>query len=60
MRWIFASAAAAASPANVLSAYTAKFGALVEGSNIGLLVNVVDGATGAATTGLYKLQTVAA
>lgn len=30
MRWIFASAAAATTPANVLSAYTAKFGTLVE------------------------------
>jgi len=60
MRWIYASAAAAASPANVLSAYNTKFGALVEGSNIGFLVNVVDGTTGAATSGLYTLKTVAA
>lgn len=60
MRWIFHSAAAAATPANVLSAYTAKFGALVEGTKIGILVNVVDETTGAATTGLYALVTVAA
>lgn len=33
-RWIFASAAAAASPANILSAYTAKFGVPVEGNRI--------------------------
>lgn len=60
MRWIFHSAAAAATPANILSAYTAKFGALVEGAKIGILVNVVDETTGAATTGLYALVTVAA
>ena len=60
MRWIFASAAAATTPSNVLSAYTAKFGALVEGAKIGVLANVVDKTTGAATTGLYTLVTVAA
>lgn len=60
MRWIFASAAAATTPANVLSAYTAKFGALVAGTKIGLLVNVADKTTGAQTTGLYQLITVAA
>jgi hypothetical protein len=59
MRWIFSSAAAAASPANVLAAYTAKFGTLVAGSKIGVLVNVVNDDTGAATTGLYALTTVA-
>jgi hypothetical protein len=60
MRWIFASAAAATTPANVLSAYTAKFGALVEGTKIGILANVADKTTGAQTTGLYQLVTVAA
>lgn len=60
LRWIFASAAAAATPANILSAYTAKFGALVEGGKIGIRANVVDGTTGAQTTGLYSLVTVAA
>lgn len=60
LRWIFASAAAAATPANILSAYTAKFGALVEGGKIGIRANVVDKTTGAATTGLYSLVTVAA
>lgn len=60
MRWIFASAAAATTPANVLSAYTAKFGTLVEGAKIGVLANVVDKTTGAATTGLYNLVTVGA
>jgi len=59
-RWIYSSAAAAASPANILSAYTAKFGALVEGGNIGVFVNVVDDSTGAATTPLYSRVTVAA
>ena len=59
-RWIFASAAAAASPANLLSAYTAKFGALVEGAKIGVFANVVDSTTGAATTPLYNLVTVGA
>jgi hypothetical protein len=60
MRWIFASAAAATTPANVLSSYTAKFGALVEGTKIGILANVADKTTGAQTTGLYQLITVAA
>lgn len=60
MRWIFATSAAATTPANILSAYTTKFGALVEGAKIGVLVNVVDNTTGAATTGLYALVTVAA
>lgn len=60
LRWIFASAAAAASPANILSAYTAKFGALVAGSRIGVNVNAVDATTGAQTTGLYSMITVAA
>src|SRR5262245_7310102 len=59
MRWIFASAAAATTPANVLSAYTAKFGALTEGAKIGILANVADKTTGAQTTGLYQLITVA-
>jgi hypothetical protein len=59
-RWIFASAAAATSPANLLSAYTAKFGALVEGAKIGVFANVVDKTTGAATTPLYNLVTVGA
>lgn len=58
MRWIFASAAAGATPANILAAYTAKFGALIAGNKIGFLVNVVDSTTGAATTGLYSLHTV--
>jgi hypothetical protein len=60
LRWIFASAGAAASPANVLSAYTAKFGALVAGSRIAVNVNAVDVTTGAQTTGLYSMITVAA
>jgi len=60
LRWIFASAAAGTTPSNVLSAYTAKFGALVEGGVIGILANVVDGTTGAATSGLYQRVTVAA
>ena len=60
MRWIFSSAAAAATPSNILAAYTGKFGALVGGTKIGFLVNVVDSTTGAATTGLYALHTVVA
>jgi hypothetical protein len=59
-RWIFASAAAAVTPANIHSAYLAKFGALVEGSAIGVFVNVVDKTTGAATTPLYERVIVAA
>jgi hypothetical protein len=59
-RWIAASGAAATSPFNALSAYTAKFGALVEGAKIGVFVSVVDETTGAATTPLYQLVTVAA
>lgn len=60
LRWIFASAAAATTPANVLSAYTAKFGSLVAGSRIAIKANVVNEATGAQTTGLYSMITVAA
>lgn len=60
LRWIFASAAAAASPANVLSAYTAKFGTLVAGSKIGVLANTVNDTTGAQSPGIYALATVAA
>lgn len=60
LRWIFASADAATTPANILSAYTAKFGALVEGAKIGVRANVVNEVTGAQTTGLYSLVTVAA
>jgi len=59
MRWIFSSAAAAATPANVAAAYLAKFGAMTAGNKIGVLVNVVDDSTGAATTGLYSLVTIA-
>lgn len=60
LRWIAASSAAATTPFNALSAYTAKFGALVEGGKIGLMVNVVDATTGAQTTGLYTTVVVAA
>lgn len=60
LRWIYASAAAAASPANILSAYTAKFGSLVAGAKIGLLANTVDSTTGAQSPGLYTLHTVVA
>jgi hypothetical protein len=60
LRWIFNSATAAASPANILSAYTAKFGALVAGATIGIRANVVDDTTGAQTTGLYTRITVGA
>ena len=60
MRWLAASSAAATTPYNALSAYTAKFGALVAGTKIGIKANVVDETTGAQTTGLYTLITVAA
>lgn len=60
LRWIFASAAAATTPSNIASAYTAKFGALLAGSRIGVRANVVDSVTGAQTTGLYTMITVAA
>jgi hypothetical protein len=60
LRWIGASTAAATTPFNALSAYTAKFGALVEGSKIAVKVNVVDVTTGAQTTGLYTTLVVAA
>lgn len=42
-RLIFVSAAAAASPANVLAAYTARFGVPVVGNRIFLALVVVDG-----------------
>lgn len=43
-RQIFVTAAAAASPANVLSAYTAKFGALLSGRKIFMRVQVITSA----------------
>lgn len=58
MRWIQSSTAAQASPLNAAAAYLAKFGAMTAGTKIGVLVNVVDEDTGAATTGLYSLVTV--
>lgn len=60
MRWIFASAAAAATPANILSAYTGKFGALVAGAKIGILANIVNDETGAQSNGLYTTVIVGA
>lgn len=60
LRWIFASAAAAATPANIHAAYIAKFGALTAGAKIGLLVNVARDDNGAQTSGIYSLVTVAA
>ncbi len=44
-RQISVSAAAAASPANILAAYNAKFGALISGKRIFLRVTVI-GSTG--------------
>ena len=38
---IYVSAAAAASPANILSAYNAKFGALISGKRIGFRLTVL-------------------
>jgi hypothetical protein len=43
LRLIFVSAAAAASPANVLSAYSARFGAPVEGNKIFVALHVHEG-----------------
>jgi len=60
LRWIFASAAAAATPANILAAYNAKFGTLIEGAVIGVTARVVDEVTGSSSTGLYERVTVAA
>jgi hypothetical protein len=45
-------AAATASPANILSAYTAKFGTLVAGQQIGVRVVAVNTTTGQANSGL--------
>jgi hypothetical protein len=58
LRWIGASSSAQATPYNAASAYLAKFGAMTAGNNIGILANVVDITTGAATTGLYALATI--
>jgi len=58
LRWIHASAAAAASPATILSAYNAKFGTFAAGQRVGIRAQVVDETTGAASTGLYDLVTV--
>lgn len=49
-RLIFVSAAAAAGPHNILSAYNAKFGTLVIGQKINVLVKYVNTDTGAAGT----------
>ena len=43
LRLVFVSAAAAASPANVLSAYTARFGAPVTGNKVFMALHTFDG-----------------
>lgn len=59
MRYIGSSSSAATTPLNALSMYTAKFGALVEGSKIGIQVGTIDVTTGAQTKGLYTSIVVA-
>lgn len=60
MRWIGVSNAAQTTPFNALAMYTAKFGALTEGSKIGFQVGTIDVTTGAKTNGLYTTVVVEA
>lgn len=57
-RLIFTSAAAAASPANILASYNAKFGTLVAGKKIGLKLQVISSTGGRSNTNI-QLITVA-
>jgi hypothetical protein len=59
LNFIFASAAAAASPANIFAAYTAKYGALVQGKKIRVKVITINGANGAASLPLEATAIVA-
>jgi hypothetical protein len=58
-RFLFLSAAAAASPAVCSAAYLAKFGALTAGKKVGIWIQKINVLTGAQTLPLYKLVTVA-
>ena len=53
-------AAASASPANILAAYTARFGTLVAGNKVTVKVHLVHIASGFATVPLTAIATVAA
>jgi hypothetical protein len=57
-RWLVVSALNAATPANIATAYLAKFGAMTAGNKIGIWVNRVDTTTGAQTPGMYDLVTI--
>jgi hypothetical protein len=57
-RFVFLSAAAAASPAVVSAAYLAKFGALTAGLKVGIWIQKINILTGAQTLPLYQLVTV--
>lgn len=58
LRYIGVSAAAQVSPYVATAAYTAKFGDMVSGQKVGLLIATVDSTTGAVSPGLAKLETV--
>jgi hypothetical protein len=58
-RFVFMSAAAAASPAVASAAYLAKFGALTAGLKVGVWMQKINILTGAQTLPLYQLVTVA-
>lgn len=58
LRFIGASAAAAASPYVATAAYTAKYGDTISGTQIGFLVAVIDGTKGSVAPGLVSLVTV--
>lgn len=58
-RFLFLSAAAAASPAVCSAAYLALHGALTAGMKVGVWIQAINTATGAQTLPLYQLVTVA-
>jgi hypothetical protein len=60
LRFIAASAGAAASPFNALNAYTGKFGSLIAGKHILVKVQAIDKVKGSITPGITQLITVAA
>jgi hypothetical protein len=60
LRFLGVSAAAQASPFAAGTLYTAKFGSLISGSAIGVLVGVCDPTKGAVTPGIFQRVVVAA
>ncbi len=60
LRLVDISAAAQASPYDIVTAYAARFGILVVGQRIGLLVTVAEGTKGAVAQGIQSIVTVAA